>query len=573
MLFLDPKRSFIPSDDRNVTSFSCAFQVITERQRNVHLNLPKTLEFLARTDMTLADLDALPVIHVTGTKGKGSTGIFLENILRRKGLKVGFFSSPHLVTVTERIRIDGRPISQEKFTDHFWRVFDQVCLKGHPTEPEVTTCGAGEERPPYFKFLTLLALNVFWREAVDVAIMEVGIGGRYDCTNIVRRPRACGITSLGIDHTSILGKTIEEIAWHKVGIAKAGVPLIVDAKQPPSAMKVIRAEAEKVGCPVFVAPSLQEYDWGHFPPMEIGLYGEVQRQNASMALQLSRAFLLQQENSCNFDGRAFSLDVADALGLKLCSWPGRSQVVSLKYHSPETLANGNVAEEENVHFLLDCAHTKESCEACTKWFNHQSQVLQDERGVKRAEVFRILLFNSTKDHPFRAMLSILKREVDLDLVVFTTNVLSAGKISDNINYMSSHEGRIARCNEHAACWEEPDPASSSDLDPVCPSVIIPCLDDAINWITQQAFLETPEDAEDDHLDAMEGVRTRSSRSGEVKQVQILTMGSIHLIGGVLELIRPDIYAKSEAEAAREQGVVAEYHRLADLGVGVATNGN
>ena len=156
-------------------------KVRKERQKNVHLNLPQTLKYLERSGMTLNDLDTLKIIHVSGTKGKGSTCAFCESILRHSGLKTGFYSSPHLVTVRERIRINGEPIEQDKFTSYFWSVYDKVC-KGREDE----------DRPPYFKFLTILAFNIFWKEKVDVAIVEVGIGGAYDCTNIIRKPSVTG---------------------------------------------------------------------------------------------------------------------------------------------------------------------------------------------------------------------------------------------------------------------------------------------------------------------------------------------------------------------------------------------
>ena len=157
-------------------------KVRKERQKNVHLNLPQTTKYLERSGMTLDDLDKIKIIHVSGTKGKGSTCAFCESILRHNGLKTGFYSSPHLVSVTERIRINGEPIDQEKFTTYFWSVYDKVC-KGREDD----------DRPPYFKFLTILAFNIFWKEGVDVAIMEVGIGGAYDCTNIIRKPVVSGL--------------------------------------------------------------------------------------------------------------------------------------------------------------------------------------------------------------------------------------------------------------------------------------------------------------------------------------------------------------------------------------------
>lgn len=122
----------------------------------------------------------------------------------------GFFvvtcRSPHLIEVRERIRIDGRPVSKDLFCKHFWECWDML----HSSEGGM---------PAYFRFLTLLAFKMFLAEKVDVAVVEVGLGGRYDATNVID-PAVCGITSLGLEHTDILGSTLSEIAFHKAGIFK-----------------------------------------------------------------------------------------------------------------------------------------------------------------------------------------------------------------------------------------------------------------------------------------------------------------------------------------------------------------
>lgn len=143
------------------TNHSVLEQVKKERRKQVHLNLTRAATLLEKTGMSMADLDAMKIIHVAGTKGKGSTCAFCESILRHRGLKTGLFTSPHLLSVTERIRINGTPIDKEKFAYYFWQVYDKVI-----------TDNPAEYRPPYFKFLTTLAFNIFWREKVDVAIIE-----------------------------------------------------------------------------------------------------------------------------------------------------------------------------------------------------------------------------------------------------------------------------------------------------------------------------------------------------------------------------------------------------------------
>ncbi|KAG9354611.1 hypothetical protein JZ751_001324 [Albula glossodonta] len=189
---------------------------------------------LPRMEYQVEELDELNAIHVAGTKGK--------------------YSSPHLVQVRERIRIDGHPISKELFTKYFWQVYEQL---------EATKDAHAGSMPSYFLFLTILAFHVFLQEKVDVAVIEVGIGGAYDCTNVIRKPWVCGISSLGIDHTNILGDTIEKIAWQKAGIFK---------------------------CPLSVCPDLRDYP-ASAGPLHPGLVGQHQQSNASLALQLCRSWL------------------------------------------------------------------------------------------------------------------------------------------------------------------------------------------------------------------------------------------------------------------------------------------
>ena len=148
--------------------------------------------------------------------------------MRYLGFKTGFYSSPHLVHVRERIRINGSPIDEKSFTTSFSTVYNLIREKKL----------AHEEMPAYFKFLTLLAFHIFVKEKVDVAIIEVGIGGENDCTNVITNPVVCGVTSLDYDHTRLLGDTIEEIAWQKAGIMKKG-SLCATVQQVAGAMDVI----------------------------------------------------------------------------------------------------------------------------------------------------------------------------------------------------------------------------------------------------------------------------------------------------------------------------------------------
>ncbi|KAL6176201.1 hypothetical protein ACLB2K_052836 [Fragaria x ananassa] len=153
----------------------------------------------------------MKIIHVAGTKGNGSTCTFSESILRHCSFRTGLFTSPHLIDVRERFRLDGYrvDISEEKFLEYFWWPFNRLKEKASDDIP----------MPTYIRFLALLAFKIFFGEKVDVAILEAGLGGKLDATN-VQAPVVCGISSLGYDHMEILGYTLGEIAGEKARIFK-----------------------------------------------------------------------------------------------------------------------------------------------------------------------------------------------------------------------------------------------------------------------------------------------------------------------------------------------------------------
>ncbi|MEW5316391.1 MAG: hypothetical protein WDW38_007767 [Sanguina aurantia] len=178
----------------------------------------------------------LSTIHVAGTKGKGSTCAMVESILRSCGYRTGLFTSPHLVDVRERIRLDGRLVSRPMFHRLFWDCHTSL---SDAADEEVGV-------PGYFRFMTLLGLRTFVDHGVEVAILEVGIGGRLDATNVIPPPAVAGITSLGFDHMDMLGNTLDLIAREKAGILKAGSPGFT-LPQPEDAMQALQEVAAAVG--------------------------------------------------------------------------------------------------------------------------------------------------------------------------------------------------------------------------------------------------------------------------------------------------------------------------------------
>ncbi len=180
-----------------------------------------------------------PTIHIAGTKGKGSTAAMVDSILAAAGYRTGFYSSPHLHTFRERIRLDGKPVMESDFADLVSSVADSAAELERVTELGPVTL---------FEFLTAMAFQHYARCSVDFQTIEVGLGGRLDATNVVH-PEACAITSISLDHMAILGDTVEEIAADKAGIIKTEVPLVV-APQRPGALKVLLDVAAEKQAPV-----------------------------------------------------------------------------------------------------------------------------------------------------------------------------------------------------------------------------------------------------------------------------------------------------------------------------------
>ncbi len=174
----------------------------------------------------------MKVIHVAGTNGKGSVCAFLSSILTGAGKRTGLFTSPHLVEITERFQINGEQVRQEIFAEAFTRVkqvVDEMIADGYA-------------HPAYFELLFGVGLLIFEREQVEYLVMETGLGGRLDATNLVEHPIVTVLTSISMDHMEYLGDTVEQIAWEKAGIIKEGVPVVYDGRVP-AVEQVIRKEA------------------------------------------------------------------------------------------------------------------------------------------------------------------------------------------------------------------------------------------------------------------------------------------------------------------------------------------
>jgi len=203
----------------------------------------------------------MPIIHVAGTNGKGSTCAFMDSILRASGHRTGLFTSPHLISFRERISLDGIPANERDIAETL------TILKELLSE--------WKEVPTFFEITTALAFKLFTEKKMDVAVVEVGLGGRLDSTNSVL-PSVCVITPISFDHQHILGETITEIANEKAGIIKEGVP-VISAPQHKDARAVLDSKAKAMGTSV-------QYVENSLDGESISLQGKHQRQNAALAV-------------------------------------------------------------------------------------------------------------------------------------------------------------------------------------------------------------------------------------------------------------------------------------------------
>ncbi|KAK0631626.1 putative folylpolyglutamate protein [Immersiella caudata] len=442
--------------------------------------------YLHRIGYTPSDLDRLNIIHVAGTKGKGSTCAFVDSILRRYSRsknaprKVGLFTSPHLIAVRERIRIDSRPISEELFAKYFFEVWDR--LETSDAAKELVEVGT---KPIYARYLTLMSYHVFLNEGVDAAVYETGIGGEYDATNVVERPVASGISTLGIDHVYVLGGTVDKIAWHKGGIMKRGSPAFT-VEQVPEAAGVLRARAEEKGVELRVVG----VD-GRLEGVKVRPNAVFQKKNASLAVALAEAALKKLDGGFELDPKG-PLPKEFVEGLEQVVWRGRCEV----------------KEEEGVSWHVDGAHTVDSLKMAARWFVEECD---GKKGPK------VLIFNQQGRSEAVDFLDGLCNTVKkgdpagngFEHVIFCTNVTYAetGYKRDFVNHQYNPKDieKMTQQKIFAERW--------SALDPDANVMVIHSIEEAIN--KARGLSETVQDGE---------------------KVQALVTGSLHLVGGALGIL-------------------------------------
>ena len=278
-----------------------------------------------------------PIIHVTGTNGKGSTIAFMRELFVSHGKKVGTFTSPHIVSIHDRICINGQPISDADFIRLANQVkeMEQRLLETH-------------DQLSFFELLTVIALLYFKEQEVDLVLLEVGIGGLLDTTNVVTGEIAV-ITSIGLDHQETLGNSLEEIAEQKAGIFKPGKSAVI-SNLTPEAQIVCQRTANDLGVTLYQADQDFSFKSGHFSSslvdlnqLKLGLEGAYQEENAALALQAFLLFMNQRGEVVNQE--------AIRRALKTTSWAGRLEAVT--EHTYLDGAHNLPALERLVEFIQE----------------------------------------------------------------------------------------------------------------------------------------------------------------------------------------------------------------------------
>ena len=349
---------------------------------------------------------AFRIVHVAGTNGKGSTCAMIESGLRAAGYRTGLFTSPHLVEPTERIQIAGRPVGAGQFA----AAFDQV----HACAEKLLRLERIDLHPTYFESVTAMAMVVFRECGVEIAVLEVGLGGRLDATNVVT-PELCVVTPVDFDHEAYLGKSLESIAWEKAGILKPGARAVF-AQQRAEAEGVLEARAAALGVAVTHSSEVAisgvtlharggDFLWDGLP-VSCPLAGEHQAENARTAI-----------------AALWQLGVApEAIrqGIAQTAWPGRLERVAV-----------------NPEIILDGAHNPASARALADYL---------DRFYEPRRVW--LIYGAMRDKAVEEMAAILFPRAGH--VIVTAPAQSRALRPESIRDLADHGDIRVAANIHAA---------------------------------------------------------------------------------------------------------------------------
>ena len=403
-------------------------------------NITVSMERLGRPDR------AYPSVHIAGTNGKGSTAAFLEAILRDAGFRTGLNTSPHLERINERIRIAGEEISDERFAELFTRILAVI--------EELLAEGKLRAHPTYFECATALAFEAFARERVEFAVVEVGLGGRLDATNLLT-PVVSVITRIDFDHENFLGHSLREIAGEKAGILKASVPAVF-APQLPEAGEVLQAKAQELHCQVVetdktfqvireemqngcVRAEIEERATGRKMALAPQLSGRFQLQNALNAV--TAATVLQQRNYRISDENVVN-------GIAAAQWPGRIEKLQSNpdvyldgAHNPGAARELALFMEENfagrrVYLIYAAMRDKAVDEVTGLLFPHAEEVIFTEartpRAISAAQLQEIAGHHAARHSSIpdaeQAMQAALAKASPRDVIVITGSLYLVGQV-------------------------------------------------------------------------------------------------------------------------------------------------
>ena len=371
-------------------------------KKNVPEDTERFFDFLGRPG------ERAKIVHVAGTNGKGSVCAFVTSVLERAGISTGLFSSPHLVDIRERFRLNGEMISREAFASCLNRVMDSLELFRAET-------GKAEYHPTFFELLFFMGMLWFSDQKAEAIVLETGMGGRLDATNVVRRPAVCVITRIGLDHMEYLGDTKEKIAAEKAGIIKPRVP-VVFWDEDPSVSRVIVEKAKKIDAET-IPVSEEEVGFFNFKnktvdfSMRSGYYEYIrvclhtpavyQRQNAALAvraLEVLNGKLMQEPEAAKRITRE-----AIEEGLSAAHWSGRMEEVL-----PGVLIDG-AHNEDGVHAFLESVR-HDGCEGRRSLL---FSVVSDKRAGRMAEqILESGLFSRIVAAPMKSGRSLTREQLD-----------------------------------------------------------------------------------------------------------------------------------------------------------------
>lgn len=473
--------------------------------------LPEMRAWLARAGHTPADLTRLRCIHVAGTKGKGSVCTLTASILRqypKPAGRVGVYTSPHLVSVRERIYLDGAPLPKDAFATYFfelWGALSDAARREGVVVPDDDN-GLGVDgpatKPFYFRFLTLLAFHAFLREGVTSAVIECGIGGEYDSTNVLPPDAvtAAVVTQLGIDHVNMLGDTVEKIAWHKAGIFKEGVPAYTYQAGRPvgstdAVMKVLSERAAEKGTSLSAIGDGEVKAWQGVqnPQME----GAFQKGNMALAALAARRHL--QSLGHTFDDASFQNGGAPLprdlsclpehflAGLRDAKLRGRCETVT----------------QDRIQWYLDGAHTEDSLVQVARWFAGK---------MAGEDSLRVLIFNQ-QDRDAAALLQTLLDTLQAETQTPNRKIFHHAFCPTNDLHGTTAAARPDMSVQRRNC---------DVVRQFCPfTAAIPA--DSVSFA----------------LDMARNVMLGSRKSKDNFKVQVLVTGSFNLVGPALRLLEPD----------------------------------